>query len=99
MVCGRVPYHQPIPLGLQDIESATLPGGHSENGSMSVSQRLGEIIRITESQQGQLVSSKQICKKCLGQLAEINSMENQVVEYKSQNTLKTKHFYIRRILI
>ena len=83
MICGRVPYHQPIPLGLHDIESTTLPRGSSEDGSISVSQRLGEIILVTESQRNQLVPSKQICKKCLGQLAEINSMENQVAEYNS----------------
>ena len=83
MICGRVPYHHPISLGLQDIESTTLPRGNSEDGSISVSQRLGEIILVTESQRNQLVPSKQICKRCLGQLAEINSMENQVAEYSS----------------
>jgi hypothetical protein len=88
LVCGKLPT-QTNASSFVDVENCNLQTDNGEKESTTLSQKLSEVIKISESQRHQLIPSKDVCNKCFRQLNYISFMENQVNTYFTLNLIVT----------
>lgn len=80
LVCGKLPT-QSNASSFYDVDDCNITSVDSEKELTSLSKKLSEVIKISDSQRNQLIPSKEVCNKCFRQLNYINFMENQVTYF------------------